>query len=229
VAATIASRARVFFVRHGESESNVLRQFSNRGNSHPLTARGRVQVATLAEKLANENINRIYSSPLLRARQSAELLSARLDAPWQPEDALREYDVGTFEGTTSDSNWQTYERVLAAWLLRHERAERTGEGESFADIEARFVPFVERLLANLPPRSSVALVGHGGLFRCMLPRVLENVTYRFALRNTLDHTSWVLAIADADKLVCRQWGTRPVSATETLDDHTEEDVHVEPA
>jgi broad specificity phosphatase PhoE len=145
------------------------------------------------------------------------LLSARLGAQWQPENALREYDVGTFEGGTSDSDWRAYERVLAAWLLHREPEQRTGGGESFSEIEARFVPLIERLVANLPAGSSVALVGHGGLFRCMLPRILENVSYRFAFHNPLEHTSWVLAIAEADSLVCRQWANRIVSPGGMLD------------
>ena len=43
----------VYFVRHGESEANVLNVFSNRGTKHPLTSRGREQVEMLAGKLAD--------------------------------------------------------------------------------------------------------------------------------------------------------------------------------
>jgi bisphosphoglycerate-dependent phosphoglycerate mutase len=58
---------RLYLVRHGESEANVLGVFSNRGFKHPLTAHGREQAVGLAGLLAGKGISRIYTSPLQRA------------------------------------------------------------------------------------------------------------------------------------------------------------------
>ena len=66
---------RLYFIRHGESEANVLHEISNRGAKHGLTEKGRAQVAALAQKLGAIPFVKLYSSPLLRAIQTAEILS----------------------------------------------------------------------------------------------------------------------------------------------------------
>ena len=66
---------RLFFVRHGESEANLLRVFSNRELPHGLTEHGRQQIAHLAQRLRKQSITMIFCSPVLPAVQSAELLS----------------------------------------------------------------------------------------------------------------------------------------------------------
>ncbi len=69
---------RFFFVRHAQSEANVLGIFSNTGWKHPLTDLGRTQAKGLAEYLANEKVTKIFSSPVMRAVQTSEILSERL-------------------------------------------------------------------------------------------------------------------------------------------------------
>lgn len=70
--------SRLYFVRHGESEANVLKVISNRGSRHGLTEKGRRQSAELASNLEGSRATRIYSSPLLRALQTAETVSSAL-------------------------------------------------------------------------------------------------------------------------------------------------------
>ncbi len=72
---------RLYFVRHGESEANLARQFSNRGFKHPLTPRGVTQATELAARLAGQGIAQIYTSPLQRAAQTAEILAEAWDLP----------------------------------------------------------------------------------------------------------------------------------------------------
>ena len=91
----------VYFVRHGESEANVLNVFSNRGTKHPLTSRGREQVEMLAGKLADVNFGAFYSSPVWRATESAEILSRRLGISYEVTEALREYSAWVLFQVTS--------------------------------------------------------------------------------------------------------------------------------
>ena len=81
---------RLYFARHGESEANTTGVFSNRPPGHALTAAGREQAQGLADRLRAEGIAQIYSSPLLRAQQTAEILAATVGAPVEVPDALRE-------------------------------------------------------------------------------------------------------------------------------------------
>jgi len=66
---------RLYFVRHGESEANILRVISNRGYRYGLTVRGQQQAVTLAQHLQHVPISSIFSSPLRRAVETADILS----------------------------------------------------------------------------------------------------------------------------------------------------------
>jgi broad specificity phosphatase PhoE len=200
---------RLYFARHGESEANLQRVFANRGDGPPLTSRGRQQARSLAAQLSGEGIQHLYASPLLRARQTAEILARRLAIPCTISEALREYDVGRFEGTTAEDGWQAYEQTLENWLLHQHPESRTGGGESLTDIERRFVPFIEGLRRQ-PEAGTYLLVGHGGLFRAMLPRVLANVSCPFSHSHVLGHIAIVIADDDRGALQCRQWDGHPV-------------------
>ena len=196
---------RLFFVRHGESEANLLHVFSNRDLPHGLTELGRQQIAILAQRLQKHPITKIFCSPVLRAVQSAELLSQQLDVGYEIAEALREYDVGTFEGSSDPASWESYEGVMRGWLLESDSGLRTGGGESLEEIQERFGSFVFGLPAAFPNGGDVLLLAHGGLFRCGLPHVLANVNPRYSFANVLDHVSWVMAEAEAGALICREW------------------------
>ncbi len=194
---------KMILARHGESEANLLHIFSNRGLQHGLTERGRAQAAALAQRLEPLSVARIFSSPLLRAVQSAEILAAALRAPLEIVDALREYDCGVLEGRSDAASWAEYQRVLDEWLVHRRWESRIEGGESFVDMRERFVPFVERLVAEYGDSpQGIVLVGHGGLYRCMLPLVLANVDLDVMMHYPLGHTEFVVAEAQDGRLVC---------------------------
>ncbi len=196
-----------YFVRHGESEANLLAEFSNGLGKHGLTEKGRQQALSLAHTLRGAAITRIFASPILRAVQTAEILARELQVPAIPTDALAEYDVGVLEGRADAASWQVYWQVAEAWLVRHEWDQRIEGGESFDDIRRRFVPFIERLAQEQRSAAGgIVLVGHGGTYRCMLPLVLSNIDFQFALDHPLGNTAAVIADVRAEGLVCTTWG-----------------------
>ena len=198
---------KLYFVRHGESEANVLKEFSNRGLKHALTATGRQQASVLAQTLQGLPLIKIFSSPVLRAIQTAEILSCELDIPYETVDALREYDVGVLEGKSYADGLQLYSEVYDAWIWRHEWEKRIEQGESFLDIKHRFVPFIECLIQqNQSSPRGIVLVGHGGTYRCMLPLVLSNIDFQFVADHPLSYTTKVVAEVRATDLVCLSWG-----------------------
>ena len=88
---------RLYFVRHGQSEANVQVVISNRDLPHPLTELGRQQAKALACSLANVPLAAIYSSPIVRAAQTAQIVAAIKSLPVEFADALREPDYGIIE------------------------------------------------------------------------------------------------------------------------------------
>jgi probable phosphoglycerate mutase len=196
---------KLYFVRHGHSEANRINEFSNRGLKHGLTETGRQQAATLAQTLAGVRVIRLFTSPLLRAIQTAEILSAPLGVPYEITDALREFDCGILEGTPFEAGQQLFFDTLDEWR-RGNWDRRIDQGESFNDIKARFVPFVEQLVQEYTDSpDNLVLVGHGGIYVCMLPLVLTDVDFDFAFAHGITNTGVVVAERRPEGLVCTAW------------------------
>jgi len=197
---------RLYFLRHGESTANVLREFSNSGWKHPLTERGVEQAHAAARSLTGVKVERVYSSPVMRAAQTAQILAARLGAPLELANALREWSVGIYEGTADPAGWELHRRVQEDWFVHRKLDSRMPGGESFLDARERFVPFIEGLLrSGGNDELSLVLVGHGGLYIAMLPVILVNVDWAFARQRGFPNTAYALAETRPSGLYCLSW------------------------
>jgi broad specificity phosphatase PhoE len=197
---------RLYIVRHGESEANVLRVVSNRGQQHGLTETGRQQAHTLADSLSGIEFAKIFASPLLRATQTAQILADRAHTSFEIADALREFDCGILEGKADAVTWAQHQELLQAWLQQNRFDERIDGGESFTDIQRRFLPFMERLILEYGQTdANILLVGHGGTYRCMFPVLMSNIDFDFAYDHHLGNTGYVLAEWQSGRFICMQW------------------------
>ena len=201
---------KLYFVRHGESEANLLHEFSNSGFRHPLTERGTAQARALAGTLAGLPVEQIYSSPVMRAVQTAQILAESLHAPLEITEALREWSVGIYEGTTDPVGWEWHRQVQEDWFVHHQYEHKMPGGESFLEIRDRFVPFIEKLVGDGTSERTVVLVSHGALYTAMLPVVLKNVDYDLVKRLGFGYTCCLLAESGPDGLRCVSWGGVPV-------------------
>lgn len=198
---------KLYFIRHGESEANTRRVISNRESPLGLTDLGREQANILAESLKDIPITAIFSSPVLRARQTADILSQSLRRPYQVTEALREYDCGVLEDQSDDASWELHRGFYEDWTLHHNYLRKPDGGESFLEIRDRFLPFIKSLtLDGLHTNHHVLFVGHGGLFQLMLPLLLTNIDNVFVRSHGIEHTDSVIAEQQSAGLVCLQWG-----------------------
>lgn len=197
---------RIYFIRHGESHANVLRQISNRGLVHGLTHRGREQASALADRLRDCAITRIYTSPVLRAVETSIIVAGRLGLEYEVADGLREFDCGIAEGRADGEAWQLWQAAVDNWT-EHRRWEwRIPEGESFCEIRDRFVPFVESLVAQYRESAATLLcVSHGGVLSMMLPLVLANVDHDMMAQRGLANTALIVAELGSNGLRCVEW------------------------
>lgn len=196
---------KLFFTRHGESQANLERIISNRALPHALTAKGRAQAVALAEQLATEPLTAIYASPILRAQETAQLISERLGPSVYTTDALREFDCGHVEGRGDAEAWAAHNNVIAAWA-NLDYTQCIPGGESFLDMQARFVPFVQGLVdAHAPAETAVLLIGHGSLFTHMLPLVLTNIDRAFIDQHGMRNCIYIRATVNGGQLCCQQW------------------------
>ena len=195
----------VIFIRHGESEANVERIISNRNLPHNLTKHGWKQALTLSDKLSSKNIAVIYASPIRRAQQTAQLIAEKRHLPIHMTNALREFDCGIIEGRGDEEAWQAHQAVVQAWD-NGDHGRQIAGGESFNDMQKRFVPFIKQLVSEFGEGdAAVVLLSHGGLLHQMLPLVLSNIDRAFTKDHPLGNCACVVAIPQREKLVCIEW------------------------
>ena len=202
---------RLYCVRHGQSEANVLQVISNRDQPHPLTELGRQQAAQLAQSLRDLPIAKIYASPILRARQTAEIVSAALHVPVDYADGLREPDCGVMEGRSDEAAWAEHRRVIEAWLDAHDYDARIDGGESFNAVRARFAPWLDRVeAAHAPTADSILVITHGLLIYTMLSITLINADTVFAAWPPIPNTGVIIVERQPGGWVCVDWCGRTI-------------------
>ncbi len=194
---------KMYFVRHGESVANILHEFSNSGFKHPLTENGVEQAHALARSLSGLQAERIHTSPVMRAFQTSQILGESLHAPVEQTEALREWDVGIYEGTTDPAGWELHRQVQEDWFVRNKPDSKMPGGESLTEIRQRFVPFIDELVRKEGSSDhAFVLVSHGGLYVAMLPVILKNIDRDFIYRHGLRYTTYILAETRPDGLYC---------------------------
>jgi len=148
----------LILARHGETDWNRENRFQGHADP-PLNRDGRRQSAELAAALAGEGIARVYTSPLRRAHETAEIVAARLGLEVELVEALREIDVGAWSGLTRDEVAERFPDEFARWLDRAPHG--YADGETYEALDARVIPAL-RALAHRHPTDTVLVVTHGG-------------------------------------------------------------------
>jgi broad specificity phosphatase PhoE len=195
---------KLYFVRHGESEANTRHVISNRESPFGLTERGQEQARALADRLKDVPFRAMFCSPVLRARQTADILSQAFQIPYQVTEALREYDCGILEEQADEESWKWHRHYYDEWTLHHNYLNKPEGGECFVDIQNRFLPFIESLKES--GVDHVLLIGHGGLFNLMLPLILTNIDDDFVSMHWIGNTEYIIAESQGDRrFVCQQW------------------------
>jgi glucosyl-3-phosphoglycerate phosphatase len=152
---------RVYLVRHGETEWNVLEKLIS-FTDHGLNARGQAQARRLGRELAAEGIefDRVMCSPKARASETARLVLAAL--PGSPaiehDDRLVEVDFGPLEGWTSAQI--AADAAATAW--------RRGADYPGAETNAQTIARARSFWADVPATGTTLVVGHGRFLRYLV-------------------------------------------------------------
>lgn len=164
----------VYWVRHGENPANVSGQFSNRRVDLDLTGRGVVQATQAAEFLAAQPMGTgpVFSSPLRRALQTAEIIAARLGRPVEVLEDLREVDLGDLEGRSDAAAVDQYWDVLASWRAG-DRSRSFPGGENHLQMAARIEAALERVTSASAGQPGV-VAAHAGLLRAGFTHLLDD-------------------------------------------------------
>jgi broad specificity phosphatase PhoE len=154
---------RLLMARHGQTDLNVGERWQGRTDL-PLNAQGRAQARALAAQLPGD-VGAIVASPMLRARQTAELVAAPLGLAVEFDPSFRERDFGVFEGLSGDEARVRYPALAAADAAYRWDLEPPGAEAARAVVER-----VAGGLARIRSRhadGTVLLVTHGFVLRCL--------------------------------------------------------------
>ncbi|MDO8408244.1 MAG: class I tRNA ligase family protein [bacterium] len=154
---TKRSGNRYFMMRHGEAEGNVKGFFDSDGNTtNGLTEKGRAQSRAGGISLVGKGVTKVYVSPLLRTRQTAEIVAQALGISKDAilyDERIRELGFGEFDGKTA------LEEFLA-YRASHGFADPIPGGESYLDAKRRFGSFIYELEREFTGEA-ILIVSHG--------------------------------------------------------------------
>lgn len=194
----------IYFIRHGQNQANVDRVLAYKAVDHPLTDRGAKQAAALGRWFLGRQLACVYTSPLVRARQTAQVVAEATGAPLVVRDELRELNVGELDGRGDKESWALHDEVVARWRQGDADARFPG-GEDYHQAYARLAGLVEEVVA-LHPDADAALVGHGGLFTSVLPRLCPVPDYDWTEQLKLGNTAVTVLRHDGGSFAWELWG-----------------------
>jgi broad specificity phosphatase PhoE len=172
----------MLLVRHGESTANAKGIWQGQ-MEFPLSERGRAQASLAGHGLSSEPFEGLYSSPLSRAFETAEIIRDRAGFAGQvvPVDGLSERNGGILEGQTWAEQEQRYPELAKKFLAipEEERWALVG-AETDEEVIARFEEALSSIRALHPGGTRIVVVSHGGVMRAFLrkhfgPEVLPGV------------------------------------------------------
>jgi broad specificity phosphatase PhoE len=198
MARDVEQKTVLYLIRHGATEANLARPARLQGRKHnpPLARLGVRQSEATRDFLAIRPIEHCYSSPLLRAMQTATIVAAPHGLAPEPLEALTECDVGRWEGL----DWQTIRYLDAESYQRfHANPASFGYpgGESFRDVFDRVAPALDQLLRQHAGQS-ILVVGHHVVNRTYLASLL-GLTPDQARQVSLDNCGISVVVREADR------------------------------
>lgn len=162
--------SRLLLARHGQSVSNAVRRFQG-AQDVALSELGARQAEALGQAIRRLPIAAVYTSPLERARRTAEIAAAGLRVPLQPVDDLRELSLGDWEGRTVEEIRALPGDPYEQWV-RDPVACLPPGAEPLPDVQARVVSAMADITAAHPNGQQVLVVCHGGVISAYLAHCL---------------------------------------------------------
>jgi broad specificity phosphatase PhoE len=183
----------VLLARHGESDWNRAERWQGFAD-RPLTDLGRRQAQELAERLAETELDAVYSSDLRRAADTAEAVARGRGLEVQTTPDLREVDVGEWSGLTRAEAEEQFPEAYARWL---HGGEGWQGGETYEQLGTRVVRAIKEIAAK-HDNGRVLIVAHGGTIRAIHAAALgvDVHTYRRIQRVEPNATLSAVCVVD---------------------------------
>jgi len=162
----------IYIIRHGETDWNKEQRVQG-SEDIPLNAFGEELARVTAEKMREIPLEIIYSSPLVRAKKTAEILRGERDIPIVYDARLREMGFGRYEGTLVRIARSDPANPLHDFISHPDRY-RARDGEQFSQVIARAHSFIQEVLLPAEGKyENVLLSAHGAFIRCFMRCIEE--------------------------------------------------------
>jgi broad specificity phosphatase PhoE len=158
----------LLLIRHGQTDWNLQHRLQGQ-LAVPLNAVGIAQTRSAASKLRLLHFDAIFSSDLLRAKQTAEIIAGELGLPIQFDPRLREICLGRWEGHTVLEAGSRFPEDVEFWVKNPIDWRVPGGGESTQDVATRMQAFANQV-ARQYPAGKLLVVSHGqviGTLTCL--------------------------------------------------------------
>ena len=161
----------IIFLRHGQAKNNTERVLAGRTPGVPLTEKGVDQSEQAAKFLEEMNISAIYSSPIERAKNTAEIIGKHISIDVRIDDRLIELDMGKFTGRPYDEIFSSHGNVFMKFYRGELEIAHNGV-ETFEQVKKRILDIVDHVIENHPDEN-VVLVTHMDPIKAMLSTVVS--------------------------------------------------------
>ena len=216
---------RLLLIRHGQTPGNVLGQLDTAHPGPGLTALGERQAAALARSLANEQIDLLYASTLIRTQVTAAPLASLRGLEVEVLEGLREIEAGSLEKLTDKESHLRYLGTVFGWAAGelHRRMPAGPSGHDFFERYDASITQIAAAAAATGDAATVAVVSHGAAIRVWAGLRAGNVEAGFAARHVLANTGIVALEGDPDagwRLI--HWDDSPVGGLALVDPTAED-------
>jgi len=161
----------IIFLRHGQAKNNLERILTGRTPGVPLTEKGIDQAEKAAKFLEHMNISAIYSSPIERAKHTAEIVGKHNSLDVTIDDRLIELDMGKFTGVPYDEIFTSHGNVFMKFYNGELEIAHNGV-ETFSEVKKRILGIVDHVIEKHPDQN-VVLVTHMDPIKAMLSTVVD--------------------------------------------------------
>lgn len=163
----------LYLVRHGENPANLTHEFSYKLVDYSLTPKGVLQAEQTADFFKNSSIGAIYSSPLKRAYETAQIIARPHKQPVTIIEEFREINVGDLERMPpNETSWQLHDQIIAAWTSGKLDIPFPG-GESFLELVARVRAGLLEATRQRD-KQRIVIVAHGGCITAIVRSLCPN-------------------------------------------------------
>ena len=157
---------KLVLIRHGQIDANVSKIYAGRSDD-PLNETGRAQAVEVARQLSPTRFEALYSSPLRRTMETANIIGQHISCQPIASEAFNELIMGPWEGLDEAKVAREYPNEFTIWTSRPAELEISGR-ETLLELQKRAVSGVHDIQRQLPDTAHVIIVSHVAVIRTII-------------------------------------------------------------